>query len=139
MQFLNRNLHGRQEVGHIDLMSKFSYIEVPEKDAQKVMKGINGAIYKGREVRCNDADEGGRGGKQATGGRGNSRTAGSRKGTHRDDADDFSRYEKKSKRNKPQEDTGDWRQFFQHNDVKLKGEEPDFAEEGWARRRPKKK
>ncbi len=33
----------------------------------------------------------------------------------------------------------DWKQFFQHNDgKKLKGEEPDFSEEGWARRKPKK-
>ena len=148
MQFVNRHVNGRQDVGHIDLLSKFSYIEVPEKDAQKVMKGINGAIYKGREVRCNDADEGGRGGKQATGGRGNSRTAGSRKGTHRDDADDFSRYEKKSKRRNYDDDStfqesgkkDDWKQFFQHNDnVKLKGTEPDFTEEGWARRKPRKK
>ena len=39
-----------------------------------------------------------------------------------------------------EEETGDWRQFFQHNDnVKFKGEEPNFEEEGWARRRPKKK
>ncbi|MDY3851596.1 MAG: ATP-dependent RNA helicase, partial [Prevotella sp.] len=36
-------------------------------------------------------------------------------------------------------DTGDWRQFFQgNNNKKLKGAEPDFSEEGWARRKPKK-
>ena len=52
MQFLNKNVRGRQEVGHIDLMSKFSYIEVPEEDAGRVMKAINGSQYKGREVRC---------------------------------------------------------------------------------------
>jgi ATP-dependent RNA helicase DeaD len=35
----------------------------------------------------------------------------------------------------------DWRQFFQggNDNVKFKDEEPDFSEEGWARRRPKKK
>ena len=33
----------------------------------------------------------------------------------------------------------DWRQFFQGYDIQLRGEEPDFSEEGWARRRPKKK
>ena len=44
------------------------------------------------------------------------------------------------RKSRSQEDTGDWRQFFQNNDnVKLKGEEPNFEEEGWARRRPKKK
>ena len=62
MQFLNKNMKGRQEVGHIDLLQKFSYIEVPEQDADKVMAALNGASYKGREVRCNDADEGGHGG-----------------------------------------------------------------------------
>ena len=34
-------------------------------------------------------------------------------------------------------ETGDWRQFFQQPAPKLKGAEPDFSEEGWARRRPK--
>ena len=33
----------------------------------------------------------------------------------------------------------DWRQFFQGNNIQLVGEEPDFSEEGWARRKPKKK
>ena len=33
---------------------------------------------------------------------------------------------------------GDWRQFFQ-KEIDLRGPEPDFSEEGWARRRPKKK
>ena len=61
MQFINKNVHGRQAVGHIDLLGKFSYIEVPEKDANKVMKALNGTTYKGREVRCNDADETGHG------------------------------------------------------------------------------
>ena len=61
MQFLNRNMKQRQEVGHIDLLSKFSYIEVPEGDANRVIKAINGLEYKGRTVRCNDADEAGHG------------------------------------------------------------------------------
>ena len=37
MQFINKNVHGKQAVGHIDLLAKQSYIEVPEQDAQKVM------------------------------------------------------------------------------------------------------
>ena len=62
------------------------------------------------------------------------------------DADNgFARYEKKSKRKTDApafKDNGkkdDWKQFFNHNNTQLKGEEPDFSEEGWARRRPKKK
>lgn len=141
MQFINKNVHGRQEVGHIDLLGKFSYIEVPEKDANKVMKALNGTTYKKREVRCNDAEEGGHG----RGGRSN----GERRGKRNDDETNSRRSNSnrkerssKSKRNaRPQQETpttGDWRQFFQH-DTKLKGEIPDFSEEGWARRKPKKK
>ena len=141
MRFINKNVHGRQEVGHIDLLGKFSYIEVPEKDVNKVMKALNGTTYKKREVRCNDAEEGGHG----RGGRSN----GERRGKRNDDEtnnrrSNSNRQERSSKpkRNaRPQQETpttGDWRQFFQH-DTKLKGEIPDFSEEGWARRKPKKK
>ena len=60
MQFINRNVQGRVAVGHIDLLGKISYIEVPEADANRVMQGLSGATYKGRDVRCNDADDTGR-------------------------------------------------------------------------------
>ena len=43
MQFINRNVQGRVAVGHIDLLGKFSYIEVPEADASRVMQGLSGA------------------------------------------------------------------------------------------------
>ena len=152
MQFINRHIEGRQEVGNIDLMSKFSYIEVPERDARKVMNAIDGARYKGREVRCNDADRGATPQRKGRKGSDNG-------GKQRPD-NSFERFEKKSKRRGEQtsdrnDNAGkrrngsrdfaengrkdDWRQFFRNNDVKLKGEEPDFSEEGWARRRPKKK
>ena len=58
MQTLNRFVGGRQEVGHIDLLDTISYFEVPERDAKKVMIQLTGNRYKGRQVRCNDADEG---------------------------------------------------------------------------------
>ena len=113
MQFINRHIHGpKQEVGHIDLLQKFSYIEVPERDAEKVMSAINGTHYKGREVRCNDAD---------------------------------STQEERGRRNgSPRKDNGgqkrrgrdDWKALMNGN---FKDEEPDFSEEGWARRYPKKK
>ena len=60
MQTLNRYVGGRQAVGHIDLLDTISYFEVPEKDARKVMLQLTGIRFKGRTVRCNDADEGGR-------------------------------------------------------------------------------
>lgn len=141
MQYINSHMRGRQEVGHIDLFDKFSYIEVPERDAAKVMKALDGSWYKKREVRCNEAD-------------GNS--ADRRGKSRRADEASSGRYDKKQKRRadeggkgksrrKSDKDfgdsgsTGDWRQFFTDKNTKLKGEEPDFSEEGWARRRPKKK
>ena len=33
----------------------------------------------------------------------------------------------------------DWKQFFQNDNRPLRGEEPDFAEEGWAKRSKRKK
>ncbi len=56
MQFLNRNMRGRQDVGHIDLLKHFSYIEVPTGDAKRVIKAFNGAKYKGRPVKCEVAE-----------------------------------------------------------------------------------
>ena len=129
MQFVNHHVHGpKQEIGHIDLLSKFSYIEVPEKDADKVMRALNGVRYKGREVRCNDADEGAprsnaslkkkEYGRKKTDGR---RNAGGRKD------------------NGGAKGKDDWRALMKGGDVDFKDEEPDFSEEGWARRYPKKK
>lgn len=119
MQFVNHHVHGqKQEIGHIDLLSKFSYIEVPEKDADRVMRALNGSKYKGREVRCNDADS------EAPHGNAPARKKERRKKTTGDDG-------LKGKE--------DWRALMKGSDVAFKDEEPDFSEEGWARRFPKKK
>ena len=131
MQFVNKNVKGRQEIGQIDLLSKISYIEVPENDADRVMDALNGARYKGREVRCNDADESGKGRE--------SRPSRSERRTKKHGSESERKSRKGAKKAAATQETGDWRQFFVHNDVKLKGEEPDFSEEGWARRRPKTK
>lgn len=133
MQYLNKHVHGRQEVGHIDLLQKFSYIEVPEDDAQKVMKALNGTTYKGREVRCNDADETGHGrsnGRMSRGERGGKTT--------RTSCRDNGERQGRGHRNTHEDET-DWRSLIGGKPFKFKGEEPDFNEEGWARRRPKKK
>ena len=133
MQYLNKHVHGRQEVGHIDLLQKFSYIEVPEDDAQKVMKALNGTMYKGREVRCNDADETGHGrsnGRMSRGERGDKTTRTSRRNN--------GERQGRGRRNTHEDET-DWRSLIGGKPFRFKGEEPDFNEEGWARRRPKKK
>ena len=175
MQFINKHVSGRQEVGHIDLLSKFSYIEVPEQDADLVMQSLDGTTYKGREVRCNDANErghgeGSRGGRKAASPndrprrgddrprRGEERKERAPKKEQQKDTYNYERFEKKSKREQRMADAApkskrgsrgaarmesgrpdDWRQFFQGHDIILKGQEPDFSEEGWARRKSKKK
>ena len=111
MQTLNRFVGGRQEVGHIDLLDTISYFEVPEKDAKKVMIQLSGIRYKGRTVRCNDADEGfPEGGKSG-------------------------KLQSKPKRQKKD----NWRELINKAPRGFKGEEPDFSEEGWAMRKPRKK
>ena len=151
MQFMNHHIHGpKQTIGHIDLLQKFAYIEVPTDDAEKVMRALNGVSYKGREVRCNDADEGGHGRGAADGdtrGRGDARKG--RERNRRDDRYDERRGDRRDTRRgrKPQSPFGDenqrhsrddWKSLMNGQSFKLKGEEPDFSEEGWARRRPKK-
>ena len=108
MQTLNRYVGGRQEVGHIDLLDTISYFEVPEKDARKVMTQLTGIRYKGRQVRCNDADEGG-----------------AKPVEH--------------KKTPAHREKDNWRALMSKVPRELKGQEPDFSEEGWAMRRPRRK
>jgi len=114
MQTLNRFVGGRQEVGHIDLLDSISYFEVPEKDAKKVMLQLTGIRYKGQTVRCNDADDASKGGERQ--GKGGDRSS-------------------KPKRQKKD----NWRELMGKAPRELKGKEPDFSEEGWAMRKPRKK
>jgi ATP-dependent RNA helicase DeaD len=121
MQTLNRYVGGRQEVGHIDLLDTISYFEVPEKDARKVMTQLTGIRFKGRQVRCNDADD-------------------DTKPAQRQPQRSAKKSDNQGKPARSREFSGkkdDWRALMKS--VELKGEKPDFSEEGWARRRPKKK
>ncbi|MBR5688729.1 MAG: DEAD/DEAH box helicase [Prevotella sp.] len=154
MQFINRHIEGRQEVGHIDLLERISYIEVPEKDAQRVMQALDGTVYKGRTVRCNDADDTSKGQGARSRGQENGKPAGKGRAqsarTRAHDDNGFEQFKKKTRnerstkrgqRGAARMESGrkdDWRQFFQGHDIQLVGEEPDFSEEGWARRKPKK-
>ena len=136
MQFMNHHIHGRQEVGHIDLLQRFSYIEVPKADAEKVMRALNGVSYKGREVRCNDADEGGRG-RDSRSTRSSSRN--NENGGRRNRAASSSRGKRNFNDDEQRRGKDDWKSLMQGKPFKFKGDEPDFSEEGWARRKPKKK
>ncbi len=118
MQFLNRYVEGRVSVGHIDLLTKFAYFDVPESEAKRVMKSLNGQYYKRREVRCNDASD-------------------TQKPTKAQPARGKSKHQEREPRKNYRKE--DWMEFINPKTKKLKGEIPDFTEEGWARRRPKKK
>ena len=110
MQFINRYVPGRQDVGHIDLMPTFSFIEVPSGDARKVVGALNGAFYHNKKVSCHiDRDGGKSGGKGGRRGNGASQR-GSRGGKREQQFD-----ERKA--------------IFDMANM----------EEGWARRKPKKK
>ena len=138
MQTLNRFVGGRQEVGHIDLLDTISYFEVPEKDAKKVMIQLTGIRYKGRTVRCNDADEGGKNPRETA-------APSTREKRSRRDSQPKRQKEEMPKRQKKD----DWRSLMRSTEGRLqgknkvprdlKGPEPDFSEEGWAMRKPRKK
>ncbi len=164
ISLLNSNTRGRIELGRIDLMKNFSFFEVEEKEAQNVVKALNRANWNGRkvsvEVAGEEAGEGRRGsgsaerrgGKRPFGSssekRGdssrNSRSERSDRAPRADRATKGSdKTDKKKRSEKPSREergygargpkkTDDWQQFF-------KDKEPDFSEEGWARRKPKKK
>ena len=164
ISLLNSNTRGRIELGRIDLMKNFSFFEVEEKEAQNVVKALNRANWNGRkvsvEVAGEEAGEGRRGsgsaerrgGKRPFGSSSEKRGDSSRnsrsersdrapradratKGSDKTDkkkrSDKTSREERGYGARGPKK-TDDWQQFF-------KDKEPDFSEEGWARRKPKKK
>ena len=111
MQTLNRYVGGRQEVGHIDLLDTISYFEVPEKDARKVMTQLTGIRFKGRSVRCNDSE----------------------------DTSKPEKTERPVRKSDHPKKHDDWRGLMNKVPRDLRGPEPDFSEEGWARRKPRKK
>lgn len=139
MQFINQRVTGqkRQEVGHIDLMSHYCFVEVPERDAEHVISCLDGARYHGRQVRCNaegtpkEARES-KGSKEYKGSKGFKASNGSK--SPRPSS-------KRSRRQAPGEfKADDWRALMASaKDFDFRGPEPDFAEEGWARRKPRKK
>lgn len=151
---LNSNTRGRVELGRIDLMKNFSFFEVEEKEAQSVVNALNRANWNGRRVSVEVAGEEGSTSRRNDGDRKPSR--GPRKeNAERGRSDDrkdkkyqpasdkkYGAADKKKSDKPSREERGysadrgpkgkeGWKQFF-------KDAEPDFSEEGWARRKPKK-
>ena len=149
---INRNTK-RVEIGRIDLMQNFSFFEVLEDQADEVIKALNKVRIKGRKVVVELAGE--NNGKSDKDGKKRSRKEDAPKKERKSDKAKTSKAEKepkKEKKTKPsREERGyteprgpkkkdDWMKFFAPENSKwLKGEKPDFEEEGWARRKPKKK
>ena len=134
MQMLNRFVGGRQAVGHIDLLDTIAYFEVPEKDAKKVMLQLTGIRFKGRQVRCNDSED-----------KGSKPTGKAPSGRSRRDREDLPKRETRTRREPRQEPQqrkmkkDDWRNLMNKVPRDFRGPEPDFSEEGWAMRKPRKK
>lgn len=148
---LNNNTRGRVELGRIDLMKNFSFFEVEEKQAQNVVKALNRTNWNGRKVTVEVAGEeapterrghGKRNEGSDQGGKGRNTAASAdrkdkgRAGKDRKQADTRkaqkpSREERGYSAARGPKGKDEWKQFF-------KDAEPDFSEEGWARRKPKK-
>lgn len=170
IDLVNRHVQGKPQIGRIDLMKNFSFFDVAEEDAARVVKSLNrGVKVAGRKVVVEIADEGDSPkGKSEKGGRKKAsegtkerggKTAQPRNRSRQTvEEDPFEKFQKKSGKKQPEaqsrklsrEERGysaprgpkkkdDWKQFFQHDERPLRGEEPDFNEEGWARRVPKNK
>ena len=147
IELINRNLKKEHiQIGRIDLMQNFSFFEVVESQASMVMKALNKVtLNKGRKVIVEIAGEN----------TGKSDKSGKKRGKEsvREEKTTKKKETKSAekKKDKPsREERGytaargpkkkdDWKQFFQNDNRPLRGEEPDFAEEGWAKRSKRKK
>ena len=151
IELINRNLKKeRIQIGRIDLMQNFSFFEIIEAQAPMVIKALNKVVLNGgRKVIVEVAGE--NNGKSDKDGKKRSRKEregeekGSKRNSKKESREMAPKAEKKTKPSREErgytaargpKHKDDWKQFFQHdNDRPLKGEIPDFAEEGWAKRK----
>ncbi len=151
IELINRNLKKeRIQIGRIDLMQNFSFFEVAEEQAPMVIKALNKASVNGRKVSVEVAGE--NNGKSDKGGRKRGKsTAEAEERPARGGRKKAATEEPAKKKAKPsREERGyteargpkkkdDWMKFFQHDDRPLRGEKPDFGEDGWAKKSKKRK
>ena len=147
IELINRNLKKeRIQIGRIDLMQNFSFFEIIESQAPAVIKALNKVVLSnGRKVIVEVAGE--NTGKSDKSGRKRSRKEEhSEKGRSGKAKEAPAKSEKKNKLSREErgytaprgpKKKDDWKQFFQNNDRPFRGEEPDFSEEGWAKRSKK--
>ena len=117
INLVNRYVKGKVQIGRIDLTTNCSFFEVPEGEADYVMKKMGKARVGDRQVVVDLADR--EPGKGASAGRGPRRAAErkadrpawkERKGGRRG-----GRYEEAEQWEKSSKDQEDWRQFFKKN------------------------
>ena len=141
IDLVNRNLRKeRIQIRRIDLMQNFSFFEVIQEQAPQVMKALNKVVLSGGRKVCVEI-AGENTGKSDKSGK-KKKMAVERK------TDKASKVEKSKKPSREErgyvnprgpKKKDDWKQFFQQDNQLLRGEEPDFAEEGWAKRSKRKK
>ena len=141
---INRNTRDRVELGRIDLMQTYSFFDVEAGEAAHVVKALSRTQWGGRKVVAELADQPQATGKSADKSKKEHHApAGVAAGKHASVAAAPAEKRQKPSRaergyTKPRGKKDDWKQFFQH-DNELRGPEPDFSEEGWAKRSKKKK
>lgn len=153
IELINRNMKKQHTIiGRIDLMQNFSFFEVSEKQASDVIKTLNKVILNGGrkvivEVAGENNGKSDAKGRKRESGKGDSheKKSSSAKGEIKSSAKKNGKESKPSRAERGYSEArgpkkkDDWRQFFSNdNNDRLKGEEPDFNEEGWARRKTKK-
>lgn len=141
IDLVNRNLRKeRIQIGRIDLMQNFSFFEVIQEQAPQVLKALNKVVLSGGRKVCVEI-AGENTGKSDKSGK-KKKVAAEKK------ADKPSKVEKARKPSREErgytsprgpKKKDDWKQFFQQDNQPLRGEEPDFSEEGWAKRSKRKK
>lgn len=141
IDLVNRNLRkDRIQIGRIDLMQNFSFFEVIQEQAPQVLKALNKVVLSGGRKVCVEI-AGENTGKSDKSGK-KKKVAAEKK------ADKPSKVEKAKKPSREErgytsprgpKKKDDWKQFFQQDNQPLRGEEPDFSEEGWAKRSKRKK
>ena len=141
IDLVNRNLtKERIQIGRIDLMQNFSFFEVIQEQAPQVIKALNKVVLSGGRKVCVEI-AGENTGKSDKSGK-------KKKVATEKKADKPSKVEKAKKPSREErgytsprgpKKKDDWKQFFQQDNQPLRGEEPDFSEEGWAKRSKRKK
>lgn len=141
IDLVNRNLRKeRIQIGRIDLMQNFSFFEVIQEQAPQVIKALNKVVLSGGRKVCVEV-AGENTGKSDKAGK-------KKKASTEKKAENKPKVEKAKKPSREErgytsprgpKKKDDWKQFFQQDNQPFRGEEPDFSEEGWAKRSKRKK